>query len=72
MELWELQLVQSSKQNLSWGSKLVKSNTGCLYRLLGSKLAISGDKDVSLLPHTGRVPFSWEIHFLLSGGQKRV
>ena len=67
-----LRLVRNSKQNLVCGSRLLKCNKGCLYGLLGSEFPILGDKDVSLLPATGRVPFPWEIYFLFSGAQRKV
>lgn len=45
----------------------------CLDSLLGPKFPISGDRDVSLPPGTRRIPFPWEIYFLLlrerKGGQ---
>ena len=43
-QLCELQLVRNSKQNLGWGSKLVKVTW--LYCLFGFKLPASGDKGV--------------------------
>ena len=44
-----------------------KPNKVCLYSLLGPKLPISVDKNVSLSPGTGRVPFTWGIYLLFSG-----
>ena len=37
----------------------------CLDSLLGPRFPISGDQDVSLPPGTRRLPFPWEIYFLL-------
>ena len=34
-------------------------------------IPVSGDKTLSLLPGTERVPFTWKIYFLLSGAQRR-
>lgn len=39
-QLWEVQLVRNSKQNLGCGSQLVKSNKGFLHSLLGCKFPI--------------------------------
>lgn len=68
----ELQIVKNSKQNLGLNDKLVKIIGVCLYSFLGSEFSTSGDKDVSLVPGTGRVPFSREIYFLISGNTEGV
>ena len=47
-----------------------KSNKVYLCSLLISEFPISGEKDVSLAPVTGKVSFTWEINFLLSGDNK--
>ena len=39
------------------------------YSLLSSKFSISDDKYVSLPPGTGRIPFTQDIYFFLSGSQ---
>lgn len=52
---------------MGWGSKLVKSNNGCLCSFLGFDFPISGDRNVSLPPSTEKVPFTWKIYFLLPG-----
>jgi len=53
--------VRDSKQNLGGGCKLLKV-TRLVYTTFLSLNSLSGDKDIS-----GRVPFTWEIYFLLSG-----
>lgn len=53
---------------IQWG----RSNKVCLYSLLGPDFPVSVYKEVFLPPGTGRAPITWDSHFLLSGGQRRV
>ena len=65
-------LSKNLKQSLGLGSRLAKKcQVFSLYRPLGPAFPISGDKDVFLLPHTGRTPFTWRFYFLLLGKQDR-
>ena len=43
-----------------------KCNNVCLYSLPGPKFPVSGDKNVSFPPGTGRIPFTREIYLSLS------
>ena len=52
---------------LGLGSKSVKVTRFVNLGFLGPKFPISDDKDASLPPHAGMVPFIWEIYFLFSG-----
>ena len=57
--------VAKSRTQLSDWTELIELNMSCLDSLLGPRFPISGDKDVSLPPGTRRIPFPWEIYFLL-------
>ena len=38
----------------------------------GPEFPVSGDKGVLLPPDTGRMAFTWQIYFLISGRQRRI
>lgn len=66
-------LTQSSKWWSSHWEDKDEFNKVCLYRFLNPKFSISGDKNVVLLPCTGRVTFIWEFHDLFQGrGVRRM
>lgn len=53
-------------------TRKIKVNITKFVQIYQPQVHISGDKNVFLPPGTGRVPFTWEFYFLLSGRKRRV
>lgn len=65
IKLWGTYKTQKTyvEEHLAWGSSLVKSNKIYVCSPLGSKFAISRDKDVSFPPEAERASSTGEIYF---------
>ena len=51
---------------MGWGNKLVNVTRFVYIGFFGPQFPVSDDKDVSPPAGEGKVPFMWEINFLLS------